>query len=319
MLINYAKVIFLACSFFCGQIFAVEFDTSKLNPGSSALVEWLGYPVYIYKRTEEEKDHIQNKKLEKKLYEKAIFLQARSYGNEFASRLHMGHEISESPYRSLKEDILVVLGLSTSTGCAVSLVHDDKERFFDPCSATKYGLVAESLNLSSPYPLLIPPHSYSKDILSIHEIIDKIDIVDFSPNILGMDIEPHEKAVEAIIWGKSDVLSEILITDPKVIHWRTKIGSGLLSIASGKNNLDVVRVLVNAGCDVNQVSNTGLSPIHFAAFRFDIEMAKYLITKGASLDGAKDKGVKSVREFMVEMNSDSLIEKIDDFIYEVNK
>ena len=65
-----------------------------------------------------------------------------------------------------------------------------------------------------------------------------------------------------------------------------------LSVAAQKGHLEVVRVLVKAGANVNQVDPRGLAPLHHAAHKGRLGVLQFLIKAGADVNQAvNDDGV----------------------------
>jgi ankyrin repeat protein len=87
--------------------------------------------------------------------------------------------------------------------------------------------------------------------------------------------------------------------DPRL---KTDSGTSPLMAAAGVNfvrgqtfvpggyaaQLEAVKMLVELGCDVNEVNEMGLAPVHGAAFRWSDDVIAYLVEHGARLD-IKDK------------------------------
>lgn len=62
--------------------------------------------------------------------------------------------------------------------------------------------------------------------------------------------------------------------------------SGLLW-ACDRGYVELVKELLNAGADIEQKDNSGLTPLHYACMCDHLELAKLLISRGASPE-AKD-------------------------------
>lgn len=58
-----------------------------------------------------------------------------------------------------------------------------------------------------------------------------------------------------------------------------------------KKNIEIAKVLLNAGADVNIVSASGYSPLHYAAADCDIELMELLINAGAEIDEPTQYGI----------------------------
>ena len=137
----------------------VKADISKLEPGQMVVVEWRGKPVYVMHRTESQVANLP--KLD------AVLKDPQS-------------EISEQPAyitgeaRSIRPEILVIVGLCTHLGCApkfrpevgaADLGGDEwLGGFFCPCHGSKFdlsGRVYAGVPASSN--LVVPPYSFEGD------------------------------------------------------------------------------------------------------------------------------------------------------------
>ncbi len=137
----------------------VKADISKIEPGQMVVVEWRGKPVYVMHRTESQIADLP--RLD------AVLKDPQS-------------EISEQPAyitgeaRSLRPEILVIVGLCTHLGCApkfrpevgaADLGGDEwLGGFFCPCHGSKFdlsGRVYAGVPASSN--LVVPPYSFEGD------------------------------------------------------------------------------------------------------------------------------------------------------------
>jgi len=138
----------------------VKFDFSKLEPGQMAVPEWRGKPVYVVNRTETQ-------------------LAALPGLNDKLKDPDSENLEQQPPYitgvdRSLKPNLLVVVGLCTHLGCAPKYVPEVGPAspmgdewvggFFCPCHGSKFdlsGRVFEGVPASAN--LLVPPYSFEDD------------------------------------------------------------------------------------------------------------------------------------------------------------
>tara|TARA_R110002124_G_scaffold62737_5_gene171354 strand:- start:2706 stop:3305 length:600 start_codon:yes stop_codon:yes gene_type:complete len=138
----------------------VKFDFSKLEPGQMSVVEWRGKPVYVVNRTETQ-------------------LEALPGLNSQLKDPDSENPAQQPPYitgidRSIKPNLLVVVGLCTHLGCAPSYVPEVGVAnlggakwvggFFCPCHGSKFdlsGRVYEGVPASAN--LLVPPYSFEDD------------------------------------------------------------------------------------------------------------------------------------------------------------
>ncbi len=137
----------------------VEVDISKLEPGQMVRVEWRGKPVFILNRTKEMEQGLNKVTPELKDPDSADPQQPEYAQNEF---------------RSLKPDLLVMVGLCTHLGCApvnnfvvgaASGLGDDWQGgFYCPCHGSKFDLAGRVYSgVPAQQNMIIPPYSYLDD------------------------------------------------------------------------------------------------------------------------------------------------------------
>jgi len=137
----------------------VKADISKIEPGQMVVVEWRGKPVYVLHRTEEQVNDLP--KLDGDLKDP-------------------GSEISDQPAyitgegRSLRPELLVVVGLCTHLGCApkfrpevgaADLGGDSwMGGFFCPCHGSKFDLAGRVYSgVPASANLVVPPYTFEGD------------------------------------------------------------------------------------------------------------------------------------------------------------
>ena len=140
---------------------AVEVDISAIKPGEKLTVEWRGKPVWIIRRTPEQLETL--KKIEDKL--------ADPDSKRTAYPLP---DYAKNKYRSIKPEVLVVLGICTHLGCSPSdkfkpgaqpsLPDDWPGGFLCPCHGSTFDLAGRVFkNKPAPDNLEVPPHVYLSD------------------------------------------------------------------------------------------------------------------------------------------------------------
>jgi ubiquinol-cytochrome c reductase iron-sulfur subunit len=138
----------------------VEVDISRLEEGELLTVEWRGKPVYIVKRPAA-------------LLETLDEVTPKLKDPESASPQQP--EYASNKYRSIRPELLVLVGVCTHLGCAplfrpdvapADLGDDWVGGFFCPCHGSKFDLsgrvfagVPAQLNLA------VPPYSFQNDSL----------------------------------------------------------------------------------------------------------------------------------------------------------
>ncbi|QIL44889.1 ubiquinol-cytochrome c reductase iron-sulfur subunit [Acidovorax sp. HDW3] len=138
---------------------AVEVDISSLKPGEKITAEWRGKPVWIIKRTPEQLAELP--KLDAQLADP----QSQRHPDEFTP------PYARNEHRSIKPDILVVVGICTHLGCSPidkfvtgpqpSLPSDWQGGFLCPCHGSTFDLAGRVFkNKPAPDNLEVPPHMY---------------------------------------------------------------------------------------------------------------------------------------------------------------
>ncbi len=141
---------------------AVEADVSTLKPGEMMTVEWRGKPVWIVRRTTEQVGGL--KALNGQLADPA--------SKRKPDELTPAYARNEA--RSIKPELLVVVGICTHLGCSPSekfkagpqpsLPDDWQGGFFCPCHGSTFDLAGRVYkNKPAPDNLEVPPHMYLSD------------------------------------------------------------------------------------------------------------------------------------------------------------
>jgi ubiquinol-cytochrome c reductase iron-sulfur subunit len=131
----------------------IEIDISQLPVGGLMTVAWRGQPIWIVRRSSEEL--------------------TRLVGFESELRDPLSHE-SEQPdyaknqYRSIKPEVLVLVGICTHLGCVPtfkpemgSLTPDWKGGFYCPCHGSKYDLSGRVFKgVPAPLNLAVPSYQF---------------------------------------------------------------------------------------------------------------------------------------------------------------
>jgi len=138
---------------------AVEVDISNLKPGEKMTAEWRGKPVWIVKRTPEMVAELP--KLDGQLADP----KSERHPDEFTP------EYARNTNRSIKPDVLVVVGICTHLGCSPSdkftpgpqpsLPDNWEGGFLCPCHGSTFDLAGRVFkNKPAPDNLPVPPHMY---------------------------------------------------------------------------------------------------------------------------------------------------------------
>jgi ankyrin repeat protein len=95
----------------------------------------------------------------------------------------------------------------------------------------------------------------------------------------------------AIFFGHKETAT-LLVTSGAEVNMASKNPMNVMPLhaAAAAGQLDVARILVERGGDVNARQQAGFTPLHEAAATAQMEFAKLLITHGASVNARTDDG-----------------------------
>lgn len=140
----------------------VRVNISKIEPGQQMVAEWRGQPVFIVRRTEEALANLA------KLTDAVA--DPKSEASEQPAYV-------DPAVRSIKPELLIVVGLCTHLGCAPSfrpevaapdLGADWLGGYFCPCHGSKYDMAGRVYKgQPAPLNLPVPPHTYETDSLVV--------------------------------------------------------------------------------------------------------------------------------------------------------
>jgi ubiquinol-cytochrome c reductase iron-sulfur subunit len=136
----------------------VRADISKLQAGQMIRVKWRGKPVWIVKRTDA-------------MLETLTELDGQV--SDPASAESVQPAYAQNEYRSIKPEILILVGICTHLGCSptfrpdvspADLGKDWMGGFFCPCHGSKFDLAGRVYaGVPAPTNLPVPPHRYLSD------------------------------------------------------------------------------------------------------------------------------------------------------------
>ena len=138
----------------------VEVDISKLEEGRMLTVEWQGKPVWIVKRTAKNLEDLPT-----------LIGNLRDPDSEYPQQ----PEYAKNADRSIKPEILVLVGICTHLGCSptfrpelapADLGPDWKGGFFCPCHGSRFDLAGRVYQgVPAPLNLVVPPYMYKSDAM----------------------------------------------------------------------------------------------------------------------------------------------------------
>ncbi len=147
----------------------VKVNVGKLEPGQQMVAEWRGQPVFIVRRTEDTL--------------KTLAGMADVVADP-ESQKSVQPTYVDPQVRSIKPELLVLVGLCTHLGCAPTfrpevapqdLGPEWKGGYFCPCHGSRYDLAGRVYKAQpAPLNLPVPPHRYeTDDVLIVGEDQEK--------------------------------------------------------------------------------------------------------------------------------------------------
>lgn len=136
----------------------VKIDISKLEEGGRLIVEWRGQPVWVVSRSKHVLDGLS--KVESELRDPEC-------------EVNHQPEYAKNAWRSIRPEILVMVGICTHLGCSPSYLPEPSAMledggYFCACHGSKYdpsGRVYKGM--PAPSNMVVPPHSYLSDTVII--------------------------------------------------------------------------------------------------------------------------------------------------------
>jgi ubiquinol-cytochrome c reductase iron-sulfur subunit len=138
----------------------VDFDLSKLAVGQQAMIFWRARPIFIINRPP---PALATLKEPKRLDQLADPNSAERQQPPYA----------ENPYRSVKPEFAVLVGICTHLGCIPKFFPDPSPSdpaanwlggYFCPCHGSKYDLAGRVFkSVPAPYNLPVPPYRFVND------------------------------------------------------------------------------------------------------------------------------------------------------------
>ena len=137
----------------------VDVDISKLEPGQLLTVKWRGKPVWVLKRTPEMLASLK----------KDVSMISDPDSKKSVQPAYVNKET-----RSIKPEILVLVGICTHLGCspmpklepgvASGMPKDWPGGFFCPCHGSKFDLAGRVFkDVPAPVNLVVPPYTFETD------------------------------------------------------------------------------------------------------------------------------------------------------------
>jgi len=137
----------------------VEADISRLEEGRMMTVEWQSKPVWIVRRSEKTLADLEKN--------------ADNLRDPASDNVDQQPEYAKNAVRSIKPEILVLVGICTHLGCSPTFRPDIAPAdlgenwlggFFCPCHSSKFDMAGRVFSgVPAPTNLAVPPHYYVSD------------------------------------------------------------------------------------------------------------------------------------------------------------
>lgn len=136
----------------------VDVDIGSVQPGQQILVKWRGHPIFIVNRPKEALQVLQSPEMVDKLADPD-------------SKVLQQPDYAENWHRSVKPELLVLVGVCTHLGCIPGFRPNKGEvdaswpgGYFCPCHGSKYDLAGRVYRgVPAPYNLPVPPYIFVND------------------------------------------------------------------------------------------------------------------------------------------------------------
>jgi len=136
----------------------IEIDISNLAPGELGIFEWRGKPVWVFRRDNAMLESI--RKTDGKV-------------SDPKSEVPQQPPYAQNEYRSIKEHLMVMVGVCTHLGCSpkekgaeakAEMGADWLGGFYCPCHGSKFDFAGRVFKgAPAPTNLEVPPHTYLSD------------------------------------------------------------------------------------------------------------------------------------------------------------
>lgn len=131
----------------------IQVDINRLQLGQQLTVEWRGMPIWIIRRTQQEIDSLKHH---------------NPHLRDPNSIVDQQPPYAQNAYRSIKPEILVLVGICTHLGCipnlypqSGSIAKDWQGGFLCPCHGSKFDMAGRVFkNVPAPVNLQVPKYTY---------------------------------------------------------------------------------------------------------------------------------------------------------------
>lgn len=251
----------------------VEVNLDSIQPGKFATVRYVGQLIWIYRRTEADQEYLKKQTTDRladpdgKNWQASIAMSHKSSSSTVWTQLLMLSQpsIEKMPYRSLKDEFLVIGAWSPHSGCMLRLA-ESKQRpaswtpFLDQCMGGVWFDVAGKVlkgELSGPpgqpkqpavFNLFVPPHHYisnSRLAIGLPATAVLPDIDGFiKRNYVGLNAT--EKLIAAASFNDVAEVKSALEAGAKAESFLPEKGSPFDAAITG-SGMDILELLIAKG------------------------------------------------------------------------
>nr|XP_026696402.1 protein phosphatase 1 regulatory subunit 12A isoform X2 [Ciona intestinalis] len=240
--------------------------------------------------TDSESSILNNYKPKVKFHDGAVFLAACSSGDldEVQALLDKGADINfanvdglTALHQACIDDNLDVVEFLVEHGTDID--QEDNEGWTPLHAAASCGFMDIARYLVDNHANVAAVNSEGEVPLDIAEEDDMVEFLQKQIDNQGLDIEAaRNEEQEIMIADAKQHLNSIHNGDQSSIYRHPKSGATALHVAAAKGYIDVIRLLLQSGMDVNLRDNDGWTPLHAASHWSQQEAAKLLSDRGAN-------------------------------------
>jgi len=266
-------------------------DARWVNPGDSKTIEFVGYPVTVYKRTKDDllwlnssdnldeivdpKDHRMDEAINNQKKSIISIVWAKLFNDGY-------QKFKTEPHRSFDKDFFVFFNFSPINGCALRPQKEMRKNtyimvFYDICSKTSYDSAGRALiendnepnktkNIKKYYNLFVPPYIVENEKIIIESSgINKIE----PPKFLSTGKSPEEMMEHGIKFNDINLVKEAIENgfDLKKPSYPPNY---FLNSAISNSGEDIVKFLLANGAKTDEMSMIIIK----SAKREDLEFIK---------------------------------------------
>jgi ubiquinol-cytochrome c reductase iron-sulfur subunit len=247
----------------------VEADLGKLRPGELLALEYVGRPVFVYRRTSADRAYLR-KQPDAALADPAgehlrasiEAAYASSASLVWASLLLVDQPaLEKTPGRSKQEEFLVIGGWNPASGCRLELIAPNKRAkaataWTDACNKSGFDVAGRALRQagkkSTPaeraYNLYVPPHRFAEGNTLIVGLAPGTPApqLDFSHANLYRGSDPTHDLIIAARYDDARMVETALAKGADVNAFRAEEGSPLDAAIIG-SRMETVNLLIERG------------------------------------------------------------------------